>query len=70
MGGYLSVQAGSAFEPQLIHLVYRGERDSSGSGSNAVNSKPFRAALVGKGLTFDSGGYNLKVSRTCITELC
>jgi leucyl aminopeptidase len=66
MGGYLSVQAGSAFEPQLIHLIYRGADESSGSGDNGADKKkPFRAALVGKGLTFDSGGYNLKVSRTC-----
>lgn len=46
-GGLLAVNAGSAHEPFLIHLHYR-----KGSG------KPL--ALVGKGITFDSGGLSLK----------
>ena len=33
----------------------RGRRDSAGDGERKV------IGLVGKGLTFDSGGYNLKV---------
>ena len=54
MGGFLSVQKGSAYPPQFIHMTYK----SPGLGAERA---PLRVALVGKGLTFDSGGYNLKV---------
>jgi leucyl aminopeptidase len=50
MGSYLSVCQGSDMDPKFIHLTYR----PSGSVQK-------RLVLVGKGLTFDSGGYNLKV---------
>jgi leucyl aminopeptidase len=54
MGAYLAVQQGSKFPPQFIHLVYRpAQSDVSGNTTKIV--------LIGKGLTFDSGGYNLKV---------
>ena len=51
MGGYLAVQQGSLFPPQFIHLVYKPENPTG---------EVVKVALVGKGLTFDSGGYNLK----------
>lgn len=54
MGAYLGVQQGSMFPPQFIHLVYRPD--------GADSSIP-KVALIGKGLTFDSGGYNLKAGR-------
>ena len=47
---FLAVSLGSDLPPKFIHLIYRPE--------GAVKR---RLALVGKGLTFDSGGYNLKV---------
>jgi len=47
----LAVSAGSDEEPRLIHLTYRPE----GADENTP-----QIALVGKGLTFDAGGYNLK----------
>ncbi len=50
MGAYLAVSKGSDIPPQFIHLVYSPEGKAK-----------HRVALVGKGLTFDSGGYNLKV---------
>jgi len=50
MGSFLSVCQGSDMDPKFIHLTYR---------PNDAASK--RLVLVGKGLTFDSGGYNLKV---------
>jgi leucyl aminopeptidase len=53
MGGYLGVQKGSKFPPQFIHLQYSSPKKSS----NLIR----KIALIGKGLTFDSGGYNLKV---------
>lgn len=49
----LAVSAGSDEEPRLIHLTYRPE----GADENTP-----QIALVGKGLTFDAGGYNLKPS--------
>ena len=50
MGAFLCVSQGSDLDPKLIHLIYRPEGEVKR-----------RIALVGKGLTFDSGGYNLKV---------
>ena len=50
MGAYLAVAKGSDLEPKFIHLIYKSNDD-----------KRKKIALVGKGLTFDSGGYNLKV---------
>ncbi len=47
----LGVAAGSAQPPRLIHLVYKPKGRSRG-----------RVALVGKGLTFDSGGISIKPS--------
>lgn len=48
-GGILAVNQGSDEEPYLIVLKYQGAGDHD----------PY-TALVGKGLTFDAGGYNLK----------
>ncbi len=48
MGSLLAVARGSANPPKLIVLRYRGGGDA----------KPY--VLVGKGITFDSGGVNLK----------
>ena len=50
MGAYLAVAKGSDLEPKFIHLIYKS--------NDEIRKK---IALVGKGLTFDSGGYNLKV---------
>jgi leucyl aminopeptidase len=47
----LAVNAGSDIEPRFIHLTYRPE--------GATDETP-SIALVGKGLTYDAGGYNLK----------
>jgi len=59
MGGYLGVQQGSRFPPQFVHITYKPE------GNAAVP----KVALVGKGLTFDSGGYNLKAGAGSMIEL-
>ena len=50
MGAYLAVAQGSDLEPKFIHLIYKTKGPIKR-----------RLAMVGKGLTFDSGGYNLKV---------
>lgn len=51
MNLFLAVNAGSAHEPRLVHLTYTPKKVTK-------NTKHF--ALVGKGLTFDTGGYSLK----------
>jgi len=53
MGMFLSVNAGSAYEPRLVHLTYTPKK---------VTKKTRHIVLVGKGLTFDTGGYSLKPS--------
>ncbi|MGA8218610.1 MAG: leucyl aminopeptidase [Solirubrobacterales bacterium] len=50
MGGLMAVSQGSAEEPQLIVLRYR-----AGSAGETIG-------LVGKGVTFDSGGISIKPS--------
>jgi leucyl aminopeptidase len=52
MGGLLAVAKGSAEAPKFIMLRYRG----------APQSKEKELALVGKGITFDSGGLSLKTA--------
>ncbi len=48
MNAYLAVARGSANPPRFIHIIYKPK-------------KPRRkVALIGKGLTFDSGGLNIK----------
>nr|CAB3449826.1 unnamed protein product [Digitaria exilis] len=59
MGTYLAVAAASANPPRFIHLCYRPTRGN-------VKRK---LAIVGKGLTFDSGGYNIKASPIANIEL-
>ncbi|KAK4481664.1 hypothetical protein RD792_012571 [Penstemon davidsonii] len=59
MGSYLGVAAASANPPHFIHLCYKPP-------SGEVKTK---LALVGKGLTFDSGGYNIKTGPGCSIEL-
>lgn len=51
MGAYLGVAQGSDLAPKFIHFTYR-----------PAGSVQRRVVLVGKGLTFDSGGYNLKTA--------
>ena len=51
MGSLLAVARGSANPPRLIVLRYTGA---------AADAKPY--ALVGKGITFDTGGINLKTA--------
>lgn len=51
MGMFLAVNAGSAHEPRLVHLTYEPPK---------ANSKTKHIALVGKGITFDTGGYCIK----------
>ena len=49
MGAFLGVAAGSEQPPKFIHLVY-----------TPAGRRRKRVAIVGKGITFDSGGLDLK----------
>ena len=57
MNLFLSVNDGSGFEPQLVHLTYTPPKATK-------NTK--HIALVGKGLVFDTGGYSLKPATSII----
>ncbi len=54
-GGILAVGSGSKNPPRLIHLTYKPE--------NAAK----KIAVVGKGITFDSGGLNIKPDSYMLT---
>lgn len=51
MGMFLSVNRASEYGARLVHLTYTPSK---------VTAKTRHIALVGKGLTFDTGGYSLK----------
>lgn len=51
MGAFLGVAQASDLPPKFIHLTYRPEVEPRR-----------KLAIVGKGLTFDSGGLNIKVA--------
>ena len=57
MGAYLAVAKGSDLEPKFIHLKYSSKKSKN------------KVVLIGKGLTFDSGGYNLKVGASQIEKM-
>ncbi|MGL4762749.1 MAG: leucyl aminopeptidase [Sarcina sp.] len=57
MEAFLSVAKGSVHEPKLIVMRYNGDSEN-------LNKKQ---GLVGKGLTFDTGGYSLKPSTSMDT---
>ena len=57
MGAYLAVAKGSDLDPKFIHLKYSSKTPKK------------KVVLVGKGLTFDSGGYNLKVGASQIEKM-
>lgn len=58
MGAYLGVAKASDIPPKFIHLTYKPE----GTAKRKV-------AIVGKSLTFDSGGLNLKPSNSGIETM-
>jgi leucyl aminopeptidase len=56
MEAFLAVSQGSDEEPQLIVMTYEGNPESDK-----------KLALVGKGLTYDSGGYCIKPPSSMVT---
>jgi leucyl aminopeptidase len=65
-GGILAVGGGSYREPRLVVIDY----NPSSSQSLSKNSKKKTIALVGKGITFDSGGLNIKPGAYMETMKC
>ncbi len=57
-GGLLGVAQGSAHEPVMVHLAYKPRAAKK------------RVALVGKAVTFDSGGLSLKTAKGMETMKC
>jgi leucyl aminopeptidase len=55
MGAFLGVARASDIPPKFIHMIYK-----------PTGTPRKRVAIVGKGLTFDSGGLNLKVGASSI----
>jgi leucyl aminopeptidase len=60
MKAFLSVSLGSSREPRLIVMRYNGNE----------HNKSEVLGLVGKGLTYDSGGYSLKSNEGMVTMKC
>ncbi len=57
-GGILGVGQGSENSPRLVSVTYAPRRPAA------------RVALVGKGITFDSGGLSLKPGKSMMTMKC
>jgi leucyl aminopeptidase len=66
MGLFLAVARGSNEEPQFVHLSWLPPQDGppdDGPPQDGVVARPRRRiVLVGKGVTFDSGGLSLKTT--------
>lgn len=61
MGAFLGVASASDTPPKFIHLEYSG---------NSANGKKQKLAIVGKGITFDTGGVSLKREEHMTTMKC
>lgn len=61
MEPFLAVGRGSAKEPKFIHLQYTPQ--------GGVSQDAERIALVGKGITYDAGGINIKPSQGGLLEV-
>lgn len=55
MGAFLAVGRGSAQEPKFIHMKY------------SVENPKKKIAIIGKGITFDSGGLDIKPASSMLT---
>lgn len=61
MGSFLSVARGSVEQPRFIVLHYKGKPVAAKHGAKAPAGP---IVLVGKGITFDSGGISIKPAAT------
>lgn len=68
MGSFLSVAQGSEREPKFIILKYESRKSKVEDGILKVEDrKSKRICLVGKSITFDSGGLSLKPAKSMET---
>jgi leucyl aminopeptidase len=58
-GGVIGVGKGSSRPPRLVRLTHRGAKNKSRT-QGAKTGKAKKVALVGKGITFDTGGISIK----------
>ena len=58
-GGVIGVGKGSSRPPRLVRLAHRGAKNKSRT-QGAKTGKAKKVALVGKGITFDTGGISIK----------
>lgn len=56
MGAYLAVAKGSDTPPKFIHLEYKPQKKSRE-----------KLAIIGKGITFDTGGYSIKPADSMVS---
>jgi len=61
-GGIVGVGKGSVNPPRLVRLTYRGAKGKKGAGGQerSDSGKIPVVALIGKGITFDTGGISIK----------
>jgi leucyl aminopeptidase len=59
--GILTVGQGSGYEPRMVIVQYRPDGEMAGTKKETL--RPRHIALVGKGITFDTGGISLKSSK-------
>ena len=56
MNAFLAVGQGSVHEPKFVHMVYQPKKEAKR-----------KIALIGKGITFDAGGMNIKPAASMLT---
>ena len=61
-GGVVGVGQGAAAPPRFVQIDYKPSRKSSGGARKARH-----VVLVGKGITFDSGGLSIKPGQSMVT---
>lgn len=66
LGGIVAVNKGSVQPPRLVHLVY----EPADGALLDEDGRPVTVALVGKGITFDSGGLSIKPADSMMTMKC
>ncbi|MBQ2983218.1 MAG: leucyl aminopeptidase [Candidatus Gastranaerophilales bacterium] len=59
MNAFLAVSQGSVNEPKFVHLTYKPK-----------TTPRKKIALIGKGITFDAGGLNIKPATSMLTMKC
>jgi leucyl aminopeptidase len=67
LGGLAGVAAGSAEPPRLVELVYEPPASTGAPSAGPPSAVAPTVVLVGKGITFDSGGLSIKDAEGMMT---